>query len=550
MATFDPHSLFGYSTVASVTSQGAGVLVLVVATGDGTKFSVGQNVVMCPPNTGPTLANAMVGRITNIATDTLTISYPQEGSSTVSVLATWQIANTITPKALTDIETAVNNVSLNTGNIGIKGQGMFLFSTFKNGLEHLYLFASNDGITFQPLNVDFSYDPPTPNFRDPSIIYYNNLYYLCYSHVQGPGYTGTTFGVASSPDLQNWTFITNVSVAGVANAFSVWAPEWFVDSDGSLHVICAISTDMNATHQLYEIHPTNLAYTTWSTPVNLPLTGGTTNAIDPFMVKVGSTYYLWFHDVTNTYITFATSSTFLGSYAIQHTGNWAGWGLPSIEGPCLVQINSTTWRIYFDYPTSQGIYYSESSDGAFAVWSTKQLITTPGFTASQGTIIRTTDVITMRNIINTTLQNILKITNVKCRVYLGTGVQSIPDSTFTKVKFDTVTYDPYGTFDITTNYVFTVPTPGYYDIRSNVLFSSMTDAKRMILRIYKNGSTLLTESQAQTGAAADDGLTISDIQLLAAGDTIQVQCYQTTGGAINISNNTAQTFLAIRWLGE
>ena len=104
---FDTHSIFGYSTIASVTSQSASTLVVVVATGDGALFAINQQLTIAPANTQTVLGNAMICRITTIATDTLTIDVSvgsREGSNTRTALVGDAIANTITPKALKDME--------------------------------------------------------------------------------------------------------------------------------------------------------------------------------------------------------------------------------------------------------------------------------------------------------------------------------------------------------------------------------------------------------------------------------------------------------------
>ena len=101
---FDTHSLFGYSTVATAPSPANSGTSLVVASGDGSKFAIGQNVVVCPANTIPLSSNAEAVRITNISTDTLTITRQQEGTSARSILVGDQIFNAITPLVLTVIE--------------------------------------------------------------------------------------------------------------------------------------------------------------------------------------------------------------------------------------------------------------------------------------------------------------------------------------------------------------------------------------------------------------------------------------------------------------
>lgn len=104
---FDTHSLLAQSTIqagssiiGSTTNGGA-----IVAAGDGAKFALSQNVIIWPNNTAPTKANAEIGRITAISTDTFTVTRAQEGTTALAnIAAGYQIANVLTPKTLTDIE--------------------------------------------------------------------------------------------------------------------------------------------------------------------------------------------------------------------------------------------------------------------------------------------------------------------------------------------------------------------------------------------------------------------------------------------------------------
>lgn len=108
---FDTHSLLGYSTISTVISQDVNTVVVTVQTGHGTLFAANQQVTIWPANTQPLFSNAMVGRITAISGDQLTISVTssnREGSNTRTVAVNDQIANSITPKALTDIESALD----------------------------------------------------------------------------------------------------------------------------------------------------------------------------------------------------------------------------------------------------------------------------------------------------------------------------------------------------------------------------------------------------------------------------------------------------------
>jgi hypothetical protein len=101
----DAHKNFAYSTVATAPSPATSGTSLVVSSGDGTKFpAVPFNVTVWPAGTQPTTANAEIVRVTNVSTDTFTITRAQESSSARTVIVGDQIAATITLKIFKDIE--------------------------------------------------------------------------------------------------------------------------------------------------------------------------------------------------------------------------------------------------------------------------------------------------------------------------------------------------------------------------------------------------------------------------------------------------------------
>lgn len=72
---------------------------------DGTVFpAVPFNAVVWPTTSQPTASNAEVVRVTNISTNTLTITRGQEGSGARTIIAGDQICAAITAKTLTDVE--------------------------------------------------------------------------------------------------------------------------------------------------------------------------------------------------------------------------------------------------------------------------------------------------------------------------------------------------------------------------------------------------------------------------------------------------------------
>jgi hypothetical protein len=107
---FDAHKNFAYTTVASAPSPADSGTTLDVV--DPSVFpAVPFNATIWPLAQLPVGSTAEVVRVTGIAGNTLTITRTQEGSSARTILSGDQIAETITAKALTDIEAAVDVVS-------------------------------------------------------------------------------------------------------------------------------------------------------------------------------------------------------------------------------------------------------------------------------------------------------------------------------------------------------------------------------------------------------------------------------------------------------
>jgi hypothetical protein len=69
------------------------------------------------------------------------------------------------------------------------------------------------------------------------------------------------------------------------------------------------------------------------------------------------------------------------------------------------------------------------------------------------------------------------------------AVQSIPATTLTKVKFDTINFDGNAEFDPTTNYRWTVKAAGYYLISIRLKWNSGEAENPYTLYVYKNGTT-------------------------------------------------------------
>jgi hypothetical protein len=265
----------------------------------------------------------------------------------------------------------------------------FLMATFSNATSsNLFILKSHDGLSWtNPFGgAVYGYG----NVRDPSIALINGTYWVTFS-----GLTRATFkrvmgfAIISSTNLSNFTEVGTVDVSAAVgkddSTTQVWAPEWFIDSDGSAHIVfCATTTFSSApAFQIYEVHPTNSNFTAWSDPVQIK-GRFPNNMIDPFVTKKGSTYYLWYKNADLKMIEYAEGSSLISGYTVAKGGNWAGWG-DGLEGESLVRIDSSTWRIYMDQYEDQGIYYSESKDN-WVTWTRRKLVSAP-FTPSHPTVL-------------------------------------------------------------------------------------------------------------------------------------------------------------------
>lgn len=237
----------------------------------------------------------------------------------------------------------------------------YIFAAFKGdaaALEKLWLYTSTNGLNFTQFADTGGYAGPTGVLRDPSIMKYTDGKYYIAHTVQSWTTSSTNFAIAASTDLVHWTNVTTVN-AGVPGTHFTWAPEWFVDDDGTVNIIVNIGPAGDSNFKPHLFTAQNRDLTSWSGPVDM---GFGINYIDTFVAKVGGAYHAFLKNETTKYIEHATSSSLTNGWTWVGTGNWAGWG-SGIEGPALVQMDNGQWRIYVDaYATGGGIKTATSAD--------------------------------------------------------------------------------------------------------------------------------------------------------------------------------------------
>ncbi|MET8975782.1 glycoside hydrolase family 43 protein [Streptomyces sp. NPDC004539] len=257
------------------------------------------------------------------------------------------------------------------------------FLNSNDGTVNVY--TSDDGTDFR-LAKSSAYTPPSNRIRDASVFKHTDgYYYLTYTTHTWQD-VSTTIGFARSSDRLNWTFLYDYTVP-ITNLSRAWAPEWFVDSDGSVNVIvsCSLTSD-EWIFTPYRLRATNSALTAWSSPVALSGIGA--NHIDTYIVKTGSTYHAFTKNETTKYIEYATATSLNGPYTLSKTGDWAGWGSYR-EGPSVIQLDNGAWRIYFDGYGDGNYYYSDSYD-TFATWSAPKALPAVSGTARHFTVVKET----------------------------------------------------------------------------------------------------------------------------------------------------------------
>ena len=256
----------------------------------------------------------------------------------------------------------------------------FVFSVFNDSAasSDLIIYTSTDGLNFTML-ADTKYVGPTGFLRDPSIMKHTDgKFYVAFTTPPTMACCGndSSFGVASSSNLKDWTTVTTVP-AGVAGVKNTWAPEWFKDKDGSVYVLANIDA------KTYRYKAMNDGMTMFSGPMWI---GIGPDYIDTFIVTVGDTYHAFTKHESTTYVEHATSTSLDGPWNFVGKDNWAGWGNHK-EAPCVFEVVSGTWRIVFDAGSAGHEMYSDSTD-MFKTWTAPKGLPSVGNNISHGTVIK------------------------------------------------------------------------------------------------------------------------------------------------------------------
>ena len=137
---------------------------------------------------------------------------------------------------------------------------------------------------------------------------------------------------------------------------------------------------------------------------------------------------------------------------------------------------------------------------------------------------------------------IIKPLQPAARVTLS-GNLSVNHNTFTKVSFDTETYDKNGDF---ASNKFTAPVAGRYFIHCHAEIMDLADQKDFLVLIYKNGSVTNSANEKSSSANYQTN-SITDVLELAATDYIEFYTKHVHGSSRDIY--AANTFGEVYLLG-
>lgn len=197
-----------------------------------------------------------------------------------------------------DSTSTTKPLSANQGkNLNNKISGSYSFEDFvlyaffdEKSSNVINLYISKDNLHLQKLEL-----PNKIYGRDPSIIFYNNKFYIAITNYDSQH----DFSIYESEDLINWSkHDINLGLYD-ANFKKRWCPDFFIDSDNSLYVFISKqhaepdSIHLEGKFKTYVTKCENIDTFEFETPKELVLTGTEEdNYIDATCIKIDETYHL------------------------------------------------------------------------------------------------------------------------------------------------------------------------------------------------------------------------------------------------------------------
>lgn len=116
--------------------------------------------------------------------------------------------------------------------------------------------------------------------------------------------------------------------------------------------------------------------------------------------------------------------------------------------------------------------------------------------------------------------------------------QSVANSTYTKIQYNSESYDTDAAFDSSTNYRFTAPSAGKYYFLAQLQYTATTDGGQLRAQFYVNGSAFNANLRMQHTSpnTSDNFVVMADVLSLSASDYVEVFGYQSESGSRNFES--------------
>ncbi|MCB7178147.1 glycoside hydrolase family protein [Lactiplantibacillus plantarum] len=216
------------------------------------------------------------------------------------------------------------------------------------GNDVLRIIYSNDGVNWKRLATNY----PKVTVRDPDMIRIGNWWYII----------GTERILLKTQDFRHWDRVSWND--GNTHFGAIWAPEFFRDAQGKVHIIISATFPKEGYFRVYVSDfdsSTGKITGNWVKVTGRKIDDETTGGIiDPHMQYLNGEYYLWCTKRTQTDLLLLKSKNYLSGFkdiTLKMTPSNEYKGAMSFEAPETERINKNKVLLYFDqYREFKGEY--------------------------------------------------------------------------------------------------------------------------------------------------------------------------------------------------
>lgn len=209
-----------------------------------------------------------------------------------------------------------------------------------------------------------------------------------------------------------------------------------------------------------------------------------------------------------------------------------------LSTPTFPNVSATSRKI----TVSDGTNWVASTETYAVPGSAGNLLRSDGTNWTAAKAILTTDVTGVLPVAN----GGIGVSKIPSFFATRSAQQSINNATYTKVQFDTETYDTDSYYDNVTNYRFTPLVAGKYLVCASLAYESVVDQTYQNTALYKNGAGIFYTEVRASGTVGSTITTTAIVSLNGSTDYIEIYAYQDSGSAKNIQPYSV--FSAI-WMG-